>query len=313
MLKVVGDELGEEDMKDADRKAVLDALGKVASTAPMAYASGLDLAAVRKALAAEKAIGGAPDSPERLEAKRVAAEALLGWRLFAVEEPATKDSAALKEVAAAWARPGIAAAYRAKNKSAVAPAFRAAPLPKGASLPAGTVHYVLELRLIEAGRGSGLSKAKPEEKDAAKKAAAPPKRLTIHCFVVPDGGRTWIALAGDEALAVAKVNATLGTGEAKLSSRAELARLKSGPVGAGGFFTLRGLAETATFSALLSALGATAEGLDEATQMPGQGMVALPFSVTAQAGSPPATQTTLEVPRGAIEDVVTALLRHGAF
>jgi len=47
--------------------------------------------------------------------------------------------------------------------------------------------------------------------------------------------------------------------------------------------------------------------------MPGQGMVAIPFSLTAQPGSPPASQVTLQVPRGAIEDVVTALLRHGAF
>jgi hypothetical protein len=311
--QAAGDAHAPEAGKDDDRKAVLDALGKIASTAPMVYASGLDVAAARKALAAEKTVGGTPDSPERMEARRLSGEALLGWRLLAVEEPATKATGVLKEIATALARPGIAAAYRAKNKSAVAPTLRTAPLPKGASLPAGAVHYVLELRPLEVGRIG--SRPKPDDKDPGKKAAVAPKRFAVHFFVVPDGGRTWIAVAGDEALAVAKLTAALGTSESKLSSRAELAHLKSGPVGAGGFFTFRGLAEMATLSAAISggSLAGTAEGLDEATQMPGQGVTAIPFSVTAQPGGAPSTQTTLEIPRGAIEDVVAALLRHGAF
>jgi len=310
VLKAIDDELAAVNVKDADRKAVLDALAKVASPSAKSYASGLDLAAVKKALAAEKAVAGGPDSPERLEARRVAAEVLLGWRLLEVEEPATRATGVLKEIAAAWAGPGIAAAYRARNKGAAAPVLRAVAVSKGASLPAGSVHYLLELPPLEEARGgAGAGKAKADDKDKAKQPVAPPKRFAIHAFVVPDGARTWIAFAGDEALATSKLAMALGAGQAKLSSRAELARLKSGPVGAGGFFTLRGLAETATLSAILSggSLRGTAEGLDEATQMPGQGMVAIPFSLTAQPGSPPASQVTLQVPRGAIEDVVTAL------
>jgi hypothetical protein len=61
-------------------------------------------------------------------------------------------------------------------------------------------------------------------------------------------------------------------------------------------------------------MGGTVEGLEEAMQMPGQGVVPIPFSLNPQTGGPPAgAQATLQVPRGAIEDIVTALLRHGAF
>jgi hypothetical protein len=49
-------------------------------------------------------------------------------------------------------------------------------------------------------------------------------------------------------------------------------------------------------------------------QTPGQGSMAIPFSLTTQPGGPPiAVQTTLQVPRGAIDDVVAALLKIGKF
>jgi hypothetical protein len=320
VLKAVGDALGDQGVKDADRKAVLDALAKVASTTPMVYASGLDAAAARKAVAAEKAAGARPESPERAEARRVAAEALLGWRVLELDEPATKATGALKELAAAWARPGVSAAYRAKN-SGPAPVLRAAPVGKGAALPPGSVHYVIEMQPLD--DGSHAAGAKPKPDDKAKKAAGPSKPIAVHLLVVPDGARTWVAIAGDEATAATKVATTLKSsgaaspaqGDPSLASRAELAALKAGPVGAGGFLTLRGLAEMEVLSAVLSggSLGGTVE-LDEAAQMPGQGVVAIPFSLTAQPGGPPAaTVAALQVPRGAIEDVVAAILRHGGF
>jgi hypothetical protein len=315
VLKAVGAALGDEGVKDADRKGVLDALAKVASTAPMAYASGLDAVAVRKALA-DKAVGGRVDSPDRADGRIAAAEAMLGWRVLEVDETAAKAAGALKELAAAWARPGISAAYRAKTKDVPPPVFRAAPVPKGAGLAAGAVHYVLELHPF-AGMPTtdAAPRSKADDKQKPKKAAGPAKPLAVHFVVVPDGSRTWIAVAGDEALAVAKLTA-VAHGDGKLSAHPELAGLKAGPVGAGGFFTLRGLAELATLSAALSggSMGGTIEGLEEAMQMPGQGMVPTPFSLTAQAGGPPATtQATLLIPRGAIGDIFTALLRHGAF
>jgi hypothetical protein len=318
VIKAAGGVLGDQGFKEADRKAVLDALAKVASSAPMAYASGLDVAAARKALAAEKAAASRPES-ERAEARRVAAETLLGWRVLEVDEPATRATGILKELAAAWARPGVSAAYRAKNDGP-APVLRAIPVAKGASLPAGSVHYAIEVHPFDGAEGG---KARSEEKDKPKKAPGPTKPVAVHLLVVPDGARTWIGVAGDEALAIAKLAAALkpagaspAQGDASLSSRAELAALKAGPVGSAGFFTLRGLAEMATLSAVLSggSLGGVTEGLDEAAQMPGQGLVAIPFSVTAQAGGPPAaTLAALQVPRGAIEDVVAAVLRHGGF
>jgi hypothetical protein len=330
VIKAVGDALGDRGFKDADRKAVLDALAKVVSTAPMTYASGLDVAATRKALAAEKAAASRPD-PERAEARRAAAEALLGWRVLEVDEPATRATGVLKELAAAWGRPGVSAAYRAKSNGPV-PVLRAAPVAKGSALPAGSVHYVLEVHPFDAGSHAAGGGAKPDDKakdkDKERKAPGPSKAVAVHLVVAPDGARTWIGVAGDEALAIAKVATALKPAaaagasaappqsDASLASRADLDALKAGPVGSGGFFTLRGLAELATLSEVLSggSLGGATEGLEEAAQMPGQGTIAIPFSLTAQAGGPPAAAlAALQVPRGAIEDVVTAVLRHGGF
>jgi hypothetical protein len=58
-------------------------------------------------------------------------------------------------------------------------------------------------------------------------------------------------------------------------------------------------------------LGQALEDLDE---MPQKGMSPLLFSSTAKEGGPPAvTVSTITVPRGTIEDVVTTILRHGGF
>ena len=59
ILAVVSDALGESGVKDADRKAVVDGLGKLVSPAAHVYGSGLDVEAVRKAIATDR---GADDS-----------------------------------------------------------------------------------------------------------------------------------------------------------------------------------------------------------------------------------------------------------
>ena len=219
-LKVVAGILHDQGVKDADSKAVLEALGRLAPSAPMAYASGLDVAAAQKALAAAQSLGVGifepklkTESDPQLTATLAAAETMLGWRVLEIDESPAQATGALRDLAAAWARPSISAAYRAKAKSGAPPVFRLAPLRKGAGLPAGAVHYVLELHPFV----------------GAPSLAA--KLLAVHLVVVPDGSRAWIGVAGEEALATAKLAAALGQGEGKLASRAELAGLKAGPVG----------------------------------------------------------------------------------
>jgi hypothetical protein len=315
VVKLAGDELTDIGVKDADRKAIVDALGKLASPAPLVYASGLDAAQVKKAAAAEKGLGTQADAAERGEARRAMAQALLGWRIAELDEPSAKFTAALKELAAAWSKPAVVAAYRAKSKDEPAPSLHVAPLPKGVALAAGTQHYLLEVGPFEH-EGMRLPPAPPDKAKAEKKPAGARKPVAFHVFVVPDGQRTWIAMGGDEALVAAKVAGAMGSAGDKLSARPELESFKNTSLGAGGFVTARGLPEIAQQLPALFGMSSSVatEGIDEAASMPHQGVVPIPFTVTAQQGSSPApVVATLQVPRAAIDDVVAAILRHGGF
>ena len=93
------------------------------------------------------------------------------------------------------------------------------------------------------------------------------------------------------------------------------ASFKDGAVGAAGFFSHRSLAEAAALADVNDgALGGAFATFEGVTQMPDQGMAAIPFSVTAQSGAPPpSSAVTLQLPRAAIEDLVAVILRHGGF
>lgn len=313
VLRVVADALSDLGLKEVDRKPLVDALGKIVTPSAMVYGSGVDVPEVRSAIAAQRAAGGKPEA-ERAASKREVAEALLGWRVLEVDEPSARIAGALKELSAAISRPSVVAAIKAHDKDAVPPSFRAAPVAKAAALPAGAQHYVLELHAGEHHAAAHLG-AKPP-KPADKKPAAPAKPLQVHVFVVPDGQRTWIAVGGDEAITAARLAATLGSGGEKLGSRADLASLKDARIGSGGFLTARGLPEAAQQASLLANGGTwgASDVFDEAAQMPHQGLTPIVFSTTVQAGASPATVVArLQVPRDAIEDVVTTVLRHGGF
>ncbi len=102
----------------------------------------------------------------------------------------------------------------------------------------------------------------------------------------------------------------------KLGSRADLASLKqNASVGAGGFTTLRGVAEAATMGSLLGGGSPSdvASDFEESLQLPHQALTPMPFSVTPQAGSPGPVVTTFTIPKGSIEDFVTTVVKHGGF
>ena len=67
--------------------------------------------AVRKALAAEKALTRRPSQAERDETKRQTIEALLGWRVLELDEPSARIAGGLKELSAALGKPSVTAAY----------------------------------------------------------------------------------------------------------------------------------------------------------------------------------------------------------
>jgi hypothetical protein len=305
LLRVVDDGLAEEGLGAGDRKAIVDAVGKVvtsASSAPLVIATGLDSDASKKALSAEKALGDGSDTTAHDEAERASVEVLTGWQVIEVDEPSATVTAAVKELAAARARPAVAAVFRSKD--APWPALRAAALPKGTTLPPGTQHYVFETPFHGHGR-AGATKPSRETAPAARRSIA------THVFIAPDGARTWIGIgAGELPVARRLASALAPTGDT-LSARAELAPLKSASVGSGGFVTQRALLSPGAAAVIGPAGGAAAaiDKIDELARLQHGGKVAIPFSLTGLSD----TQVTanVEVPRAAIEDIVRIVMRHG--
>ncbi len=299
------DVLAEGGVKDADAKAVGDAIGKLFTGAAGAYASGIDDAGVHGAIAAAKALGSDASDAKRADARHAEIQALLGWRILETDQPAAASNDGFKALAAALGRPSVAAAMRAKDKEAQPPVVRSVPVPKSAGLPAGSQHWVLDMRSAPR-HGEG-------RKDA-KKPAPPPNPTLVHFIVAPDGSRSWLGIGGDDALLAARLASTLGSGGGGLGGRQELASLKDAKVGSAGFLSARALPEMATTLRLVfggSPSGSVSD-VEEVDRMPNKGTTPIVFTVTPQAAGGPANlvETTF-VPRGAVEDLVYEFVRHG--
>ena len=302
VLPVLQDLVADHGVTPAEARPLLEGLTKLVSPAPLVYASGVDTPALRKALDAESA--ARPD--DLAAARRVVVQAELGWHVAELDEPSTRLAEALEGFSTALASPSLVAAYRAEHKDGVPPELRAVALPKSMGLPAGTLHDVLELPPPRA-RVAAIQRAHPGERPT--KPAPRPSPMQLHILVVPDGQRTWLAVGGDEALVVARLKTALGSGGDTLASRADLAPLKDRPAGAGGFTTLRAAADP---SPLFATSGR--EALEEALRTAHQGLAPIFFSATALPDVTPATfEARLQVPRDAIEDVVSGILLRGGF
>ena len=157
--------------------------------------------------------------------------------LMEIDEPAASHVDALKAIVAAWNRPGIQAAVRAKTKGPI-PVVRMSPMPppkagaRGPTLAAGAQHLEIDVPFP-------VDASEPGVKH--KKAPAAAKPLVFHLVVASDGARSWIGAAGDLALAAAKVAEGMSGGSTSLGSRPELASFRDATVGAAGFITGRGL------------------------------------------------------------------------
>jgi hypothetical protein len=298
------DVLGDVGVKDTDAKSIGDAIGKLFTGAGGAYASGIDEAGVRSAIAAGKGLGADASDAKRADARHAEIQELLGWRILEVDQPAATSNDAFKALVAALGRPSVGAAIRAKDKEAQPPVARSAPLPKGAALPVGTQHWVVELR----SRGHHA-----EGRHDAKKPAAPAKPTRVHFLVAPDGARSWVAIGGDDVALAAKLAAALGSGGGGLAGRQELASLKDAKVGSAGFLTARSLPEIATTLSLVFGGSPTdaASDVQETDRMPNKGATPIVFTVTPQApGGAASLLATTFVPRGAVEDLVYEFVRH---
>ena len=270
-LHVASDRLAEEGIPEADRKPIVEALGKLTTSAPVAYASGFDQDAAMKAMAAVRSHKDGSDPAALQEARRASAEVLLGWHVMAVDEPAVRFVAALDDIARVWARPTVASAFRAKGRPS--PALRQMPVPKGGALPVGTQHYVIEYPL---GAGRHEPSGKP------KVASIPSKAVAMHLIIAPEGTRTWVGLGGGDALVASKLAASIAPASPdSLAARAEMAPFKTAVAGSAGFVTLRAVAGGAGFlAAIFGDLAEDIDGFDEFPQLPHRGAVPIWFSST---------------------------------
>jgi len=308
VTKALSDLLGEGGVKRADRDAIVAALGKLPSSAPCAYASGLDMAAVENGLGAWTGLAAGASAGERFEALRAALEAGVGWHVAALDEPPARMAAAMNELVAAANRPGVVAALRDKMKDIGTISLHALPMPKRAAgdpWPKGSLHFVLEVG--------------PPGVSARAKVAAKP--LALHALLVPEGARTWVAGAGDDATAAAKLTAAMAGAGPTLTASAELAPLRNAVAGAGGFFSLRSVA--AMWLPVVLFVGSNddaSEVVQALGELPHQGTDPVTFWTTATTSTPaspapPARTVTakMEIPRGAIEDIIGVVLKHGPF
>ena len=292
VLKMIGEQLASDGVADADKSAVLAALAAMTSSAPTVYASGIDVADVSAKVAHEKATRFGKDASAALAAKHDVAEAIPGYRVFGIDEPQAKFASAARDLVAAWARPGIASAYKAKWPSLAAPTIKLAPLPTGALLPADSVHVIFEAYPV----GS--------DPRTLRLGAIPPPAVGFHALFIPDGARTWVVFAASETMLVAKARAILPSGAAsdRLSARADLAMLQNARAGAGGFFSILSLSTTAQQVQVL--LGGTMTGLAEffGRLSANAGQTGIPFTLTAQ-GAPVSAVATVHLNPSAIDDL----------
>ena len=325
---VIGSQLSGDGVTDPERAAIVDAFKKMTSGAAAVFGAGLDTPKVRRAFADQRTADrfsrtSAPDAA-RVEARRAAAEAVLGWSVFGIDEAAAKFAGAARDLVTAFGKPKVTTAFKTKRKDGPVPAMRIGATPKG--MPKDTLHLEVDLYPYVAPPSSTPAKPsatpkpgdkpqppkpavdKPIAKDDGAKA---PKPLRIHMLIVPDGAaRTWIVLSADESTATAKATAVLAASpdSDKLVRREGLDALKTGKIGAGGFFTQRGWP---TLQHRLGAISGSFTGIgehyDDATAAQHGGTTPILFGFTAQQSGP--FTATVQLPRAAIEDFVVSFIK----
>jgi len=155
--------------------------------------------------------------------------------------------------------------------------------------------------------------AAPAPAPAAAK-AGPAKPRSVHVLLVPDAGKTWIVLAAELDVAIAKAKAVLpGAPDAgTVAKRTELDALKDTKASSGGFASARGLLAPSPFRYVVGGTkvphGPLFEGLAN-TQA--QGATPIFFTTHAEAkGVAGAFVMTGKIPRGAVEDIVKLAMKR---
>jgi hypothetical protein len=296
--------VGHEGLDQPDRNAVRDAVMHAFDlmTGKSWYGKGIDADAAMKAVAAIRDVKEGAEAA-REEAERVAAEKMAGWNVIGLDVPATSVVSLEKEAVAAWARPGVAKWAKTKWTDSPLPTLKMTPAPKSLGVKDATQLEVAVYR------------PHPVETPKAKRPAAG-KPLVLHVLVLPDGASSsWVVLAADEDLAVAKAKEVLA-GSGGLASRPGLAPLKDAHVTSAGFVSARGIGLQDSLMWVLATRWnhLSREGLAAMDSAPDHGTTPILFQATAEpgaGGAPAGTfSTTVTVPRAAIASLVGLVLKR---
>lgn len=306
VIEAVGRGLDKEGVPAADKRALGDALKDwlALGSSPAVYAKGVDWAAVQKSTADAKAAKAAVKE----DAERAALVQFAGWSIVGLDEPMAKVGSVAKEWVTVWNRPGMAKWLKDRTKEGAPATFKIQPLSKGITLPKDTLHLVLTV--------THEMSVDPSEMPVIAKKGSPPakpklaKPMKLHVLIVPDAGRTWVAMGADEALAASKVKLALSTttDATTLARRDGLDELRSAKVNSGGFVSVRAVvASSALGYAFEKPSSNFHDPFRNLAASPQQGTTPVPFSFVAQSPSPGGAGAVLvsaKIPRAAIQDLV---------
>jgi len=305
---------------EADKSAVKNLVTHASSllVSPAVYAKGVDVDAAQKAV--QLAINASKEPQPNSDETRAAGAQLAGWSIISLEQPIAAVSSVAKESASVLARPALTKRINVDEPGVPAPTFKQTPSKQTATLPKGTLHFELTVVHAEISQVSKGSAAPPAGKGPPKK-APPPKTVTkldkpvkLHVFLVPDGARTLVGTAIDEALA-AKMLAGVIASATTLDQREALADLKRAKLGAGGFLDARAILEDSPLGYLAGRHARPADPFRALGQTPSHGSAPIPLALIVQPskdGNAGTFVATTKVSKAAIQDLIAALLGTGS-
>jgi hypothetical protein len=311
--------LEKQNLPEPDRKALVDPVMRYLDlhTGAIVYAKGLDMARVDKA---RGELDRANDA-NRKDLETAFMAQLGGWSVVQSAEPIAKVSQVAKDLAAALARPGLVKWAKAELHGAAPPAAKMVPVPKTAGLPADTLHMEVSVHdaIVTAPPPpppptGGKPKAAGAPAPAPVAKGGPAKPRTIHVLLVPDAGKTWIVLAAELDLALAKAKGVLpgAPDTGTLARRSELDGLKDTKVSSGGFVSARGLLAPSPFRYVSGSTSVPRGPLfDGLANTQAQGATPILFTTRGEAkGVAGAFVLTGKMPRAAVEDLVKLGMRR---
>jgi hypothetical protein len=239
---------------------------------PWVLGGGFHVDAARAALDAYVA-GHDTGAPARARARA----AMQGWVLAEVDEPSQTWIDALRALIKVDGKKPSGKPLRAHKPQRESTSLALAPVPPGLKLPDGTLH--VEVHTTPNPKWLAAQPRKPPP--------VPATPQTQHLFVVPDGTRTWMALAEDPALAATEVRAALDPAAAP--ARPGASPLDGVARSGGGFVSLAGLAMAFADAATDADLHKSRDALASLAALPSAGRDPVPFVV---AGSPAAAGPT---------------------